>query len=161
MLKTEVFVWFTVNWNNVRSYKFLAKYLYQYFQIFFIFIDKRFDKEREKTIIQQSIRKEELRKAGLCFIAGCFIKPFKIIINFFLFLKLICSVIFAFWYQGYQKKKLWRQIARNGKLNTYFKNNFNVLVMNVTQLHFLNRQNVHIWHFIKVNHKRSSLFCPH
>ena len=26
--------------NNVRDYKFLAKYLYQYFQIFYIFIDK-------------------------------------------------------------------------------------------------------------------------
>ena len=26
--------------NNVRNYKFLAKYFYQYFQIFSIFIDK-------------------------------------------------------------------------------------------------------------------------
>ena len=37
-----------------------------------------------------------------------------------------------------------RQIARNGKLNIYFKNNSNLLVMNVTQLNFLKRQNVHI-----------------
>ena len=35
------------------------------------------------------------------------------------------------------------------------------LVMNVTQLNFLNRQNVHIWNFIKVNRKRSLLFCSH
>ena len=47
--------------------------------------------------IQQSIRKEKLRKVGLCFITCCFIKPFKMIINFFFkFLKLIHSAIFAF-----------------------------------------------------------------
>ena len=31
-----------------------------------------------------------------------------------------------------------QQIARDGKLNIYFKNNFILLVMNVTQLNFLN-----------------------
>ena len=37
------------------------------------------------------------------------------------------------------KRRNWeRQIARNGKLNIYFKNNFNLLIMNVTQLDFLN-----------------------
>ena len=37
------------------------------------------------------------------------------------------------------KRRNWeRQIARNGKLDVYFKNNFNLLVMNVTQLNFLN-----------------------
>ena len=42
------------------------------------------------------------------------------------------------------KKRNWeRQIARNGKLNIYFKNNFNLLVMNETQLKFLYWQNVH------------------
>ena len=51
-----------------------------------------------------------------------------------------------------------RQIARNGKLNIYFKNNFKLLVINVTQLNFLYWQNVHIWHFTEVNHKRSLLF---
>ena len=30
--------------------------------------------------------------------------------------------------------------------------------MNETQLNFLYWQNVHIWHFIKVSHKRSLLF---
>ena len=38
---------------------------YQYFKIC-----KRFDKEREKTLMQQSMRKEKLRKVGLCFITG-------------------------------------------------------------------------------------------
>ena len=31
-----------------------------------------------------------------------------------------------------------QQIARDGKLNIYFKNNFILLVMNVTRLNFLN-----------------------
>ena len=44
---------------------------------------KRFDKEREKTFMQQSIRKEKLRKVGLYFITGCFIKSFKTITNQF------------------------------------------------------------------------------
>ena len=37
-----------------------------------------------------------------------------------------------------------RQTARNGKLNIYFKNNFNLLAMNETQLNFLYSPNVHI-----------------
>ena len=65
------------------------------------------------------MRKEKLRKVGHCFITGCFIKPFQMIINHFLFI-------------------FHAQIARDGKLNINFKNNFNVLVMNVTQLNFLN-----------------------
>ena len=84
--------------NNVRNYKLLTKYFYQHFQIFSIFIYneslpmksyqffkicKRFDKEREKTLMQQSMRKEKLRKVGLCFITGCFIKSFNMIINHF------------------------------------------------------------------------------
>ena len=44
-------------------------------------IYKRFDKKREKALIQQSMREEKLRKVGLCFITGCFIKGFKMIIN--------------------------------------------------------------------------------
>ena len=50
--------------------------LYQFFKIY-----KRFDKERGKTLTHYSIRKENLRKVGLCFITGCFIKPLKVIIN--------------------------------------------------------------------------------
>ena len=37
--------------------------------------------EREKTLILESKRTEKLRKARLCFITSCFIKPFKTIIN--------------------------------------------------------------------------------
>ena len=49
---------------------------YQFFKIC-----KRFDKEREKALMQQSMRKKKLRKVGLCFIAGCFIKSFNMVIN--------------------------------------------------------------------------------
>ena len=35
--------------------------------------------------MQQSMRKEKLKKVELCFVTGCFIKPFKIIINHFFF----------------------------------------------------------------------------
>ena len=51
----------------------------------FLKICKRFDKEREKTLMQQSMRKEKLRKVGLCFITDCFIKSFDMIINHFFF----------------------------------------------------------------------------
>ena len=33
--------------------------------------------------MQQSMRKEKVRKVGLCFITGCFMKPFEMIINHF------------------------------------------------------------------------------
>ena len=78
---------------NVRNYKFLAKYFYQNVQLFSIFIyneslpiksyqffkiSKRFYKEREKyTYAAVKMRKEKLRKVGLCFITGCFIKSFN------------------------------------------------------------------------------------
>ena len=42
--------------------------------------------------------------------------------------------------------------------NIYFKNNFNRLVMSIAQINFLYWQNVHIWHLIKVNYKRSLWF---
>ena len=58
-------------------------------------------KKTEETLIHQSMRKEKLRIARLCFIVGCFIKSFKMIINlFFLFPKLICNAVFAFCYQN-------------------------------------------------------------
>ena len=53
---------------------------YQFFRIY-----KSFDKEREKALIQQSMRKEKLREVGICFITGCFLKPFKMIINHFFY----------------------------------------------------------------------------
>ena len=107
------FTWSKNSQNNVRNYKFLGKYFYQHFQIFSIFIYNEslpmksyqffkiytsFDKEREKTLMRQSMRKEKLRKVGLCFTTGCFIKSINLIINF-LFCKLIGSPIFAFWYK--------------------------------------------------------------
>ena len=46
-----------------------------------------FDKERVKTLMQQSMRKKILRKVGLCSKAGCFIKSFNMIINHFLILQ--------------------------------------------------------------------------
>ena len=49
----------------------------------FLKIGKCFDKEREKTIMQQSMRKEKQRKVGICFITGYFITSFNIINHFF------------------------------------------------------------------------------
>ena len=151
-------------WNNVRNYKFLAKYCYQSFQIFFDFYIQwklaneilsifqnleTFGKERGKAVIQQSMRKEKLIKVQLCFLTGCFIMPFKI---------LICGAIFAFWYQD-DVRNIKRE-TRNGELlgianyNIYFKINFNLLVRNLTQIKFLYWQIGHTWQLIKVNHKR-------
>ena len=83
------------------------------------------DKEREKTLVQQSMRKEKMRKVGLCF---CFIKSFNMTIIwqlFFLFRKLIRSPIFAFWFQDDARNMKMgsrkQQIARNGKLQYLFK----------------------------------------
>ena len=106
------------------------------------------------------MRKEKLRKVGLCFITGCFIKPFKMIINhaFLYFSSSFAGQLWLFDVRDIKRGNWERQIARNGKLNIHFRSNFNILVMNVTQVNFLYLQNVHIWHFIKVNHKRSLLF---
>ena len=73
---------------------------YQFFKIY-----KRFYKEREKTVIQQSIRKEKLRK--FFYLTSYFMKPLEMAINhfssislfvhnFFLFCKLLHSAIFVF-----------------------------------------------------------------
>ena len=62
---------------------------YQFFKIC-----KRFGKEREKTLMQQSVRKEKLRKVGLCFITGCFIKSFNMIINHFFVFASSCAARF-------------------------------------------------------------------
>ena len=91
--------------------KSLAKYFYQHFQIFSIFICneslsmkyyqffktcQRFGKEIEKTLIQQSMRKEKLREVG------CFIKSFNIIINHFLVSQ---AHLISGWRKKYQKEK--------------------------------------------------------
>ena len=109
---------------TLEAISFLAKYFFQYFQILYPFtynenlpmksyqfskICKRFYQERKITLIPQSMRKKrKLRKVGISFITGWFIKTFKMIINhfffirsfcsqdFFLFCNLVHSVIFAF-----------------------------------------------------------------
>ena len=63
---------------------------YQFFKIY-----KRFYKKKEKKLIQQSIGKKT-GKVGLCFIACCFIKLFKIIINHFFLNRSFCSQDFFF-----------------------------------------------------------------
>ena len=106
----------------------------QFFKIY-----DRVDKELEKTLIMQSMRIEKLRKVRLCFLTGSFIKPFQMIINHcFLFFKLIRSGIFSFNIRDIKRRNWKWQIARGGKLNIYLKNNFNLLVMNVTELNLLN-----------------------
>ena len=63
----------------------------------FFKICKRFDKEKVKTVMQLSMRKEKLRKDGLCFITGCFIKSFDVIINhFFCFASLFAAQLLLF-----------------------------------------------------------------
>ena len=90
------------------------------------------------------MRKEKLREAGLCFITGCFIKPSKMIIIFFYFSSSFGAQLWFFNIRDIKRGNWERQIRRNGKLNIYFKNNFKLLVTNVTQLNFLYLQNVHI-----------------
>ena len=86
------------------------------------------------------MRKEKLRKVGLCFITGCFIKPFQVIINhlFYLSSSYAEAQFSLFGIRDIKRGNWERQKARDGKLNIYFKNNFNFLVMNVMQLNFLN-----------------------
>ena len=128
--KAKITLEATCFWQNISIciLKFSSIFIYngslpmKSYQIFKI--SKRFDKEREKTLMQQSMRKERLRKVGLCFITGCFMKSFNMIINNFLFRKLIHSPIFAFWYQNdarnIKRGSRERQIARNGKLQYLF-----------------------------------------
>ena len=49
---------------------------FQFFKIY-----KRFHNKREKALIQQSMKKEKLRKVVLFPITNCFTKPFKRIIH--------------------------------------------------------------------------------
>ena len=87
--KVKITLEATCFWQNISIciLKFSSIFIYngslpmKSYQIFKI--SKRFDKEREKTLMQQSMRKEKQRKVGLCFITGCFIKSFNMIINHF------------------------------------------------------------------------------
>ena len=85
------------------------------------------------------MRKEELEKVGLYFIKGSFIKPFKIEINPFFYSSSPFAAPFPLFGIKDIKRGNWeQQIARDGKLNIYFKKNFSLLVMKVTRLKFLN-----------------------
>ena len=79
------------------------------------------------------MRKEILGKVGFCFITGCFIKPFQIIINhFFYFSSSLAGHYLLFDIRIIKRGNWEQQIARDGKLNTHFKSNINFLVMNLT-----------------------------
>ena len=87
--------------NNARTYTFQAKYSISIFKftpflcamnacqlnlINFSKFGNALIRKEKKTLMQQSIRKEKLRKVGLYFITACFIKTFnRIIIHFFCF----------------------------------------------------------------------------
>ena len=60
----------TLKFRNVHLLLLISKVITE---INFFKICKRFDREREKTLMQQLMRKEKLRKVGLCFITDCFI----------------------------------------------------------------------------------------
>ena len=62
---------------------------YQFFKIY-----KRFYKKREKTVIQQSMRKEKLRKN--IYLTGYFMKPLRMAINHFFFSRSFCSQDFFY-----------------------------------------------------------------
>ena len=117
--------------------KLLANYFYQYFQIFSIFIDKVLSKRKN---IDTVVNGKRMRKFGLRFTTSYFLKPFQIIINhFFLFFSSSFIAQFSLFHIRDIKRGNWeREIARSGKINIYLKSNLNLLVINVTQLNFLN-----------------------
>ena len=106
----------------MKSYQFIKIYI-------------RFYKKREKTVIQQSMRKTE-KSWTLFYLTGYFMKPLKMIINQFFFNRAFCSQdvlsfrqlvhreIFVFRCQDDLRNiKIgnWkRQIARNRKLRYLF-----------------------------------------
>ena len=61
-----------------------------------------------------------------------------VIFFFFYFSSSFAAQVWFFDIKDITKGSWERQIARNGKSNIYFKNNFNHLVMNVAELNFLN-----------------------
>ena len=81
-------------------------------------------KKRGKTLIQQSVRTEKLRKVELGFVIILliifFVQQVFLFTLLFLFRKLVRGAVFAFWFQDDARKikrKNWeRQTTRNGKL---------------------------------------------
>ena len=74
------------------------------------------------------MRKEKLRNVGLCFITGCFIKSFNMIINHFFISQAHSQPNFCFlipgWRKKYQKEQLGTGIVGSR------------LAMNITQTKF-------------------------
>ena len=62
--------WQNISINFFKFSPFLPAKSYQFFNQIYQ------NKEREKTLIQQSMIKVKLGKVGPCVITGCFIKPF-------------------------------------------------------------------------------------
>ena len=109
---------------------------YQFFKIC-----KRFDKEREKTLMQPSIRNEKLRKVGLLFYNRLFYKCFNMIIDDFFCFASSFAAQFLFFDIRMTQKILKGEVGNGKQLgmvnyNIYFKYNFNRLVMNLTQTNF-------------------------
>ena len=107
--------------------------------------------------MQQSIRKEKLRKVGLCFI-----KSFNMIINYFFVLQDHLQPNFWFlisgWRKKYQRGSREQQITRNGKLQDLFQKQFQSFSNEYNTNNFFYWQNVDIWRLIKVNYKISMQF---
>ena len=88
------------------------------------------------------MRKVKLRKNGFCFITGCLIKPFKIIIIFFIIIT-SSSAAQVLLFVIRMTQKISKGEIRNSRwlgmanCNIYFKNYFNRLVMNITEINFL------------------------
>ena len=51
--------------------------------IFAVFTNAFVTKEKRRSYAQRLMKIKKLEKGGLCFFTGCFIKPFKMIINHF------------------------------------------------------------------------------
>ena len=121
--------------HNVRNYKFLAKYLFEYFQIFSIFILWKL--ADEILSIFQNLQTLWQRKS-----------------------KNTHTAVNEREKKNWEKLDFYIRMTQEillgmGNYKIYFKNTFNGLVMNVTKIDFIYWQNVHVWRLIKVNHKRS------
>ena len=106
-------------WKNIyiSIFKFFPLLSIKSYQFFNALIRK--DKQDTHTAINE---KRKTEKSWALFLTGCFIKLFKMIINhFFLFIKLIRSAVFAFWYQGYQKGKLGTTNSQEWQIKCLFK----------------------------------------
>ena len=66
----------------------------------------------QSNLMQLSMRKEKLREARLCFIGGCFIKSFNMIINHIFVLQAHSQPNFCFLISG------WRKQYQKGKKGT-------------------------------------------